>query len=132
MELMLQPLRKYADFQGRARRSEYWLFVLLTLGFNVVSRGLLKLFEPFPIIEIVVALIAIVCALGLLTPALAVAFRRLHDTGRSAWWLLLWLVPILGWIVLLVFLVTPGTPGPNRFGRDPKAADSLGAEPVAS
>jgi len=55
-------------------------------------------------------------------PFLAVGFRRLHDSGRTAWWLLLGLIPVLGQLVVLIFMILEGTPGPNRFGEDPKAA----------
>jgi uncharacterized membrane protein YhaH (DUF805 family) len=116
MELMFQPLKKYAEFTGRARRKEFWLFWLFTLGVSVVGSVFDRIlfgasgFQPF----------AGLFGLALLVPSVAVAFRRLHDTDRSAWWLLLWLLPVLGWIALFVFYVLPGTVGPNRFGPDPK------------
>jgi len=64
----------------------------------------------------------VIFALGALVPGLAVLWRRLHDTGRSGWWVLIGLVPLVGVIVLIVFLATDGTPGDNRYGPNPKAA----------
>ncbi len=83
---------KYAEFAGRATRSEFWWFFLFTLlvsvGLDMVSHTLSGLFS-----------------LATLLPSLAVGARRLHDTNRSGWWLLLWLVPFIGWIVLIIFYV---------------------------
>ena len=96
-------LKKYADFSGRATRSEYWWFVLcevLILGIaSLISDTLPGLF-----------------ALALVLPALAVGARRLHDTGRSGWWLLLMLVPFIGGLFLLYWAVLPSQPGANAFG----------------
>lgn len=129
MDQMLQPLRKYADFNGRARRSEYWLFVLFLLIVQVLA-SVLSWFvggdlEHDPFGSPAAAIIALAYfgfCLYVFVPALAVSFRRLHDSGRTAWWLLLGLIPILGQLVLLIFMVLEGTPGDNRFGPDPKAA----------
>ena len=96
-------LKKYADFSGRATRSEYWWFVLcevLILGIaSLISDWLPGLF-----------------ALALVLPALAVGARRLHDTGRSGWWLLLMLVPVIGGLFLLYWAVLPSQPSANAFG----------------
>lgn len=107
-------LSKYATFSGRAQRSEYWWFALFTV---LVSLGtqFLDLFLGFPLLNML-------ASLALLLPSLAVGARRLHDTDRSGWWLLIILVPVIGWIVLLVFFCSRGTVGPNRFGADPLAA----------
>ena len=122
MELMLQPYRKYFDFSGRARRSEYWLFVLFMAVVVIVLQavaavGLLSRQDVAS--HVVVLAMSAFCLLTMI-PLLALKFRRLHDTNRSAWWLLIGLVPLLGALVLLVFLVLDGTPGQNRFGPDPK------------
>jgi uncharacterized membrane protein YhaH (DUF805 family) len=107
--------QKYIDFTGRARRSEYWWFALFGFIVQVVvgaiDRGMGS--------QILGALIS----LALLAPSLAVAVRRLHDTSRSGWWLLLVLLPIIGWIVLLVFYLQDSA-GPNAYGPSPKASSA--------
>lgn len=90
--------RKYADFNGRAGRPEYWWFYLFLLICNLV-------------LSEISAVIGLVFALATLVPSIAAGTRRLHDTGRSGWWQLLWFVPVLGWIVLIVFLAQPGKAG---------------------
>jgi uncharacterized membrane protein YhaH (DUF805 family) len=129
MNMMFEPLRKYAQFSGRARRSEFWLFALLMFIVQVVAnlllsvaggRGALAAGQMPAGPAMIVALLVLVVMLGFLVPSIAVTFRRLHDTNRSAWWLLIALIPFVGALVLLVFYVLPGTPGPNRFGPDPK------------
>ena len=104
-------LNQYANFSGRARRSEYWWFVLFYALVYVVA-AIIDGILGVPILTLIVAL-------GLLVPALAVSVRRLHDTDRSGWWLLLNLVPF-GGIVVLVFSCLDSQPGPNRFGPSPK------------
>jgi len=120
MELMLQPLRKYADFSGRARRKEYWLFALGVWVAEMVLMGVAGGFSSSP--NILGSSVLVVFCLALFVPSLAVGFRRLHDTNRSAWWLLIGLLPLIGAIVLLIFFCLDGTPGPNRFGPDPKGS----------
>ena len=97
---------KYADFNGRAGKPEYWWFslflLLVSAAGTVLSHGA-----------------AALVSLATLVPSLAVAARRLHDTDRSGWWQLLWLVPFIGWIVLIIFLVGDGTAGDNRYGSRP-------------
>ncbi len=96
-------LTKYADFTGRARRSEYWWFSL----FGLIVEFVLALIDP---------VLYIVALLGLIVPSLAVGVRRLHDTGRSGWSLLVALIPLVGGIILVVFMATPGNPGRNQYG----------------
>ena len=117
MEWMLLPLKRYAQFSGRSRRKEYWMFTLFTILVSIAAS----------LIDVILGFgfqnngpVGIIASLALLVPGIAVAMRRLHDTDRSGWWLLLFLLPIIGWIVLLVFYCTDGTPGTNRFGPDPK------------
>ena len=119
---MFEAYKRYADFQGRAGRSEYWLFVLF---FVLVAVGLtilnvvLSAGSSRP--NLLVSALYGIFALGSLVPSLAVGFRRLHDTNRSAWWILIGLIPLIGSVVLLVFYCLPGTPGPNRFSSAPGA-----------
>ncbi|WSK45088.1 DUF805 domain-containing protein [Micromonospora maris] len=112
-------LSKYATFRGRARRSEYWWFSLFLLLVGIVASVLdSALGVDF---EGSGGPVSLLVNLALLLPSLAVAARRLHDIDRTGWWLLLAFIPIVGWIVLLVFALQNGTPGPNRFGPSPKS-----------
>lgn len=134
MEWMVLPLKRYIEFGGRSRRKEYWMFFLFTIIVSVVA-GLIDALLGFGSTNSFAGPggagasfrsngpVGLIVSLGLLIPSLSVAFRRLHDTDRSAWWLLLVFIPILGWIALLVFYCQEGTRGPNRFGADPKGAD---------
>lgn len=100
---------KYAEFVGRARRSEYWWFVLFGLIVSIVLSPLSTS-------------LSLLASLALFVPSLAVAVRRLHDTGRSGWYLLISLIPLVGTIILIVWLATEGSPQPNQYGESPKAA----------
>ena len=105
---------KYASFSGRARRQEYWMFTLFyIIGYVVLA-----------VIDAVVGtmVLALIYSLALLLPSLGVAIRRLHDTNRSGWWFLINLVPLVGMLVYLYFMVSEGERGANRFGEDPKGA----------
>ncbi|MFD8193312.1 DUF805 domain-containing protein [Streptomyces wuyuanensis] len=113
MNWYLAVLKNYAGFGGRARRKEYWMFTLVNIAVVAVLAGIGVAVDTM--IPYVVYYVAI------LIPALAVTVRRLHDTGRSAWWLLISLVPLVGAIVMLVFLASEGEAAPNRFGENPKA-----------
>ena len=121
-EAVKLSLARYASFDGRARRSEYWYFSIVhwlaMLLAGVV--GYLAMLAS-PALGIVLYSIAF---FGTLLPHLAVSVRRLHDVNRTGWWYLFGLVPLLGTIALLVWYCTDGTRGPNRFGADPKATVS--------
>lgn len=119
MGWFLIALKKYVDFSGRARRREYWYFFLFYLLFYLAAAfldGMLGAFDSGDGI----ALLTTAFALGMLLPSITVGVRRLHDTGRSGWWLLIALVPVLGALVLLFFSVQDSEPGDNRFGPNPK------------
>ena len=121
MQWFLGVLKKYAVFTGRARRAEYWYFVLfyvlILVGLSIVD-GVTGMFDAARGIGVLSSLFA----LGTLVPTIAVTVRRLHDTDRSGWWILLNLVPLIGGIVILVFTCLDGTPGPNKYGPNPKDA----------
>lgn len=120
---------KYVDFSGRARRSEYWYFALFNLLASFVALILDNLLGT-DYDTGSSGLIGTVLSLALFLPSLAVGVRRLHDTGRSGWWLLLWFVVIIGWIVLIVWLVKDGDNGENKHGADPKGGSgALPTEP---
>jgi len=108
-------LQKYMDFNGRARRSEYWWFVLFYVFANLIA----SLVDGFVLGGLPV--LQVILWLGLLLPSVGVAIRRLHDTDRTGWWLLLMLVPVIGAVIVIIFLCLRGTSGPNRFGPDPLA-----------
>lgn len=116
MNWYLEVLKKYAVFSGRARRKEYWMFYLV----NCVIGALIGIIEVMAGMSPQSAL-TILYSLVILIPSFAVAVRRLHDTGRSGWWLLIALVPIVGAIVLLVMVVQDSQPGDNQYGPNPKA-----------
>lgn len=103
-------LNKFAAFDGRARRSEYWYFFLIYMLVQVAAA----------IVEGILGLpLSLILSLVLLLPTLAVNVRRLHDLEKSGWWYLLVFVPLIGALVLLYWATRKGTPGPNRFGEDP-------------
>jgi len=114
--------RKYVDFGGRARRSEYWFFALYSILAAVAAQIVDRFVDP-PAADVpyAVGIVYIVVVLANFLPGLAVTVRRLHDTNRSGWWFLIVLVPLLGAILLIVWFCTKGTKGDNRFGPDPAA-----------
>ena len=121
MNWYFEVLKKYALFGGRARRKEYWYFVLVNIIITVVLAVIDGVTGTF-ISEAGMGLTSGIYTLAVLIPATAVSVRRLHDTDRSGWWLLVGLIPLVGAIVLLVFMVQDGKPGENRYGSDPKEA----------
>jgi uncharacterized membrane protein YhaH (DUF805 family) len=116
MNWFLTALKKYAIFEGRARRAEYWYFVLFMVLIGVAAKVVDRILGT-PMGEN--GVVSTLCSLGLFLPALAVAVRRLHDTNRSGWWLLLGLIPVVGAIVLIVFYATAGVGGVYRYGPVP-------------
>ena len=111
--------RKYADFHGRARRSEYWFFILFTAIVGAVGGILDAIFGTRSEMYSGTGPIQGLLQLALLLPTLAVGARRLHDTSRSGWWLLIGLIPLVGWIILIVFFVQDSHPA-NQHGPNPK------------
>jgi uncharacterized membrane protein YhaH (DUF805 family) len=102
-------LQRYAKFDGRAGRAEFWWFVLANVIVSIVLNVLGQASSLFTIL-------AFVYSLAVLVPSIAVAIRRLHDTNKSGWFILIGLIPIVGFIVLIVFYATEGTRGPNQYG----------------
>ena len=113
-----RPLQKYAEFTGRASRPEYWWFVLAQIVVMLVAMFLDSMLGT-DFGGTGYGLIYLVVALGLLVPAIAVGIRRLHDTDRSGWWLLIALIPFIGVIILIVFLASEGNKGDNQYGAPP-------------
>ena len=119
MSGFVTALKNYAVFSGRSRRSEYWYFGLFYLIFYValaIVDGVIGSFDA----SAGIGLCSGVWALATLVPSLAVSVRRLHDTGRTGWWLLIGLVPLIGALFLILFFAQDGQPGANRFGANPK------------
>jgi len=112
---------RYAKFSGRAGRPEYWYFsliyILLALILTAVD-GIVGWYDPVS----GVGLLSGILGLALLLPSTAVTVRRLHDTGRSGWWLLIAFIPVIGLVVLLVFLAQRSEPAPNAYGDGPAEA----------
>ena len=120
MNWYLKVLKQYFDFNGRARRKEYWMFLL----FNVIVSFVLGIVDGILGMKTGsgFGVLGGLYTLAVLLPSLGVTVRRLHDTDRSGWWVLIGFVPIIGFIVLLVFMAMEGTRGDNNYGADPKTA----------
>ena len=114
MEWYLKVWKQYADFSGRARRKEFLMFVL----FNILAGIVLGILGLIPVLG---TILNVGYGLAIIVPALALAVRRLHDVGRSGWWYLICLIPLVGSIILLVWFCTDSQPGDNKWGANPKA-----------
>jgi uncharacterized membrane protein YhaH (DUF805 family) len=130
MEWMLMPLRRYAEFTGRSRRKEYWMFALgITIVYSILFIFLLGGIDfstgGMGGLGMVSTLLLVLLILIIFIPALAVQVRRFHDQDKSGWFVLLNLVPYVGGLIVLVMMCLDGTPGANRFGPDPKAGERL-------
>ena len=125
MEWYLKVMRdNYANFSGRARRKEYWMFTLFFMLFLLVPSFVFGLLiGMFPSETVLISGGIILAALYFihLVPALAVTVRRLHDTGKSGWLYLLALIPYIGSLIIFIFTVIKGDRGDNKYGPDPKA-----------
>ncbi|MEP7007238.1 MAG: DUF805 domain-containing protein [Sphingomonas bacterium] len=135
---MLLPLKRYADFNGRSRRTEYWMFHLaITIALVAaiffilaVASTMRAVDDGFPVaMRIFLGLVAIGW-LAIIIPSLAVQVRRFHDQDLSGWFVLLGFIPYVGGIVIIVFMCLPGTKGDNRYGPDP--LDPEGVERLGS
>jgi uncharacterized membrane protein YhaH (DUF805 family) len=122
IDYYLLVFKRWLDFQGRSRRSEYWYFSLANFIVAIVLsvlEGVLQIdgdeFGSGPL--------SLIYSLVTLIPGLSVSFRRLHDVGRSAWWLLLVFIPIIGWGFLLYWCVKDSDPVRNDYGPNPKSGD---------
>jgi uncharacterized membrane protein YhaH (DUF805 family) len=133
MEWYVEVLRKYAVFDGRARRKEYWMYTLITIviyiAYLVVAGLAFALIGHSDSASTAILLIyapLVLYGMAVFVPGLAVTVRRLHDTGRSGWWILISFVPFVGSIVLLVFMCLDSEPGPNLHGLNPKGVVGYG------
>ncbi|MEV7611871.1 DUF805 domain-containing protein [Streptomyces sp. NPDC089799] len=115
MNIYLDVLKKYVLFTGRARRQEYWIFTLFSTIASVILMVIDFALGIYP-------LLTALYILATLLPSLGVSVRRLHDTGKSGWFILLGLIPFVGGIIMLIFMATEGEAQPNAYGPNPKAA----------
>ncbi|EMB25515.1 DUF805 domain-containing protein [Treponema denticola] len=115
MNYYLDVLKKYIVFDGRARRKEYWMFIL----FNVIVGGVLAILDSI----LGTAILGYLYSLAVLLPSLAVQVRRLHDINKPWYWIFITLIPLVGAIWMIVLMATEGTRGDNDFGPDPKAGE---------
>jgi uncharacterized membrane protein YhaH (DUF805 family) len=119
MNWYLEVLKKYAVFEGRAGRKEYWFFVLFNILISM-ALGYVDWLTGNVNPETGLGLLSSIYALGVMIPGMAVSVRRLHDTNRSGWWLLITFVPVIGALVFLYFMVLDSNPDINEFGPSPK------------
>lgn len=120
MSWYLQALKRFADFKGRSRRKEYWMFALFNIAFSILTTLIDYAFGTDSFVYYF-GVFSMLYGLFVLVPFLAVSVRRLHDTGKTGWMLLIAIIPILGALWLIVLFVTEGTRGTNMYGPDPKA-----------
>lgn len=128
MNYYVAVLKKYAVFSGRAQRAEYWYFVLFNFIICVILGAIDSVISWGSQSPMMV--LSGLYSLAVLIPSLAVLFRRLHDTGRSGWWILIVLIPIIGSIWLLVLMVLDSSYGDNKYGPNPKGISSAPAAPT--
>lgn len=112
MEWYIKVLKNYVGFQGRARRKEYWMFALVNGIITIILSVILGIMDLSPV--------ASLYSLAVLLPSLAVGIRRLHDTNRTGWWLLISLIPGVGFIILIIFMCFDSDPSINQYGENPK------------
>jgi uncharacterized membrane protein YhaH (DUF805 family) len=115
----LKVLRQYADFNGRARRKEYWIFTLISVIASIVL-GFIDGLTGLMVGDGAVGILGLIYSLAVFIPSLAVSVRRLHDSGRSGWWILIAFIPLLGAIALIVFFCMDSEEGDNQYGPNPK------------
>lgn len=112
MEWYVKVLKNYVGFEGRARRKEYWMFIL----FHFIICLVLSILEWIIFLP---GILTGLYGLAVLLPSLAVSVRRLHDTGKSGWWILISLIPVIGTIILIVYLCDSSDEGENQYGPSP-------------
>lgn len=119
MNWYLEVLKKYAVFDGRAGRQEYWFFILFNILISM-ALGYVDWLTGNINPETGLGVLSGIYALGVMIPGMAVSVRRLHDTGRSGWWLLITFVPVIGAIIFIYFMVLDSNPEINEYGPSPK------------
>jgi len=126
MQWFTDVIKKYAVFNGRARRKEFWMFtlfsVIISIILSIIDRAIGTTYGANDSSGVLQS----IYGLAILLPTIGVAIRRMHDTGRSGWWILISLIPCVGWIIFIVFAAQEGNAGDNQHGPDPKAAERFG------
>ncbi|WP_017665800.1 DUF805 domain-containing protein [Porphyrobacter sp. AAP82] len=120
---LIQPIRRSFDLRGRARRTEYWAFILWQIGFLAAALNLASLLPEGSLRENIVLAVFGLYVLAFAVPTLALQVRRVHDHNTSGWMLTVMFLPYLGVGWMLWLMLAAGTPGPNRYGSDPRAID---------
>lgn len=118
-------LSRYTDFSGRSRRMEYWMFVVFNIVVSFVAQLIDGVLGLTGMVFNTYGPLTLLAMLALIVPGIACAIRRLHDQDKSGWWLLIALIPVIGGIVLLVFMFLEGTKGDNQYGPDPKGVSQI-------
>ena len=118
LENFIAVLKKYKIFTGRSGRREFWLFALGGFAVGLV----LGILSMIPLLGVIFTIVSVLFSLAILVPSIAVSIRRLHDTNRTGWMLLLCLIPIVGALIVLYFCILEGTAGDNQYGPDPKTS----------
>lgn len=122
MEWMLMPLHRYADFSGRSRRKEYWMFFLLCVAVSVAISIIGSIGAGTGgDMNFLGSLLMGLFFLAIIVPSIALQVRRFHDQDKSGWFVLLNFIPLIGGLIVFVFMLLEGTRGPNQYGPDPKA-----------
>lgn len=116
MNYYIDAFKKYADFNGRATRKEYWMFVL----FNIIISIAISFIGGIIFSKTISSILSTVYVLAVVIPSLAVMVRRLHDTNHSGWWFFINLIPIVGFIIIFIFTVSDSQPVSNQYGTNPK------------
>ena len=113
----LNPLKKYVQFDGRASVKEFWMFFLCNFIVELIIGFIQGILD--------ISILGGIYSLAILLPSLALAIRRLHDQSKAGWWILVSLIPLIGWIWYIVLMCLSGTVGPNQYGEDPKDTQYL-------
>jgi len=131
MHYFISVLKKYAVFSGRARRAEYWYFALFSTIISIVLAGIDVLIGSGSESTTNIGLLGGIYSLAILLPALGVSVRRLHDIGKSGWFILVSLIPLIGSIWLLILMIKDSTPQDNAYGPNPKGVAASAQTPAA-
>ena len=132
--VLTRPWRRCLDFKGRSTRREFWLFYLQSILVIIAAGLLAEIAKALGASEAIIGFMTIpfvLIVLFMILAQLAAGVRRIHDHDKTGWFILLGMVPLVGWIFFLIMMLTPGTPGENSYGYDPREGDRPSLEEVA-